>query len=307
MLDQPWPELHLNNANDTYPEGQHNVPFFPLLAYVVVQFSLAIFLFHWVAPATFAAELKRPLMIPIWALLFGLPLSLFEYLYHRYLLHSAVLPFLRPMHKAHSHHHGLTAVKAPVTPKEPARLVPVDNEYAVEAHSQEEDMMFPIYSLAIFLALFTVTLGLPFKFLFPHQPVMIGLMISVALYYSAYEFWHAVMHLPFEHFWKPAMEKKTVGNTVKFVYSFHLMHHWRPTSNLAVVGLWGYALWDHVFGTHHRPKNTPLVGTQVNYFDADLAKPRWPITAIDQSQPKLYTWSRKIEQTFAKMFLGKPK
>ena len=140
-------------------------------------------------------------------------------------------------------------------------------------------MMFPIYSLAIFLALFTVTLGLPFKFLFPHQPVMIGLMISVALYYSAYEFWHAVMHLPFEHFWKPAMEKKTVGNTVKFVYSFHLMHHWRPTSNLAVVGLWGYALWDHVFGTHHRPKNTPLVGTQVNYFDADLAKPRWPITA----------------------------
>ena len=268
---------------------------------------IALAVFHFISPAGFAAEIKHPLRIVAWTFAFGLPLSLFEYLYHRYLLHSAVLPFLKAMHRSHSHHHGLTAVKAAVTPKQPDLLVPVDNEYAVEEEHQEEDMMFPVYAVSIFLGLFTLTLGVPFALMFPAQPVYFAIITAVVLYYGAYELWHAIMHLPYEHFWKPAMDHKRYGETVRYVYSFHLMHHWRPSANLAVVGFWGYALWDHLFGTHHRPERTPLVGSKVNYFDADMQKPRWPVRLLDKWQVKLYQWSRKVEDFASKIFLGSGK
>ena len=297
----------MNNTHDSHAEPLHRVPFTQFFILTGSQFALSLLIFHWVAPVTFGKEIHQPWMILAWTALFGLPLSLFEYLYHRYLLHSAVLPFLRAMHRSHSKHHGLTAVKAAVTPKEPDLLVPVQNEYAVEEEHQEEDMMFPIYAISIFLALFALTLGLPFKLAFPHQPVMFPLLTSVTLYYGAYEFWHAIMHLPYDHFWKPLMEHKRVGNTVRYVYGFHLMHHWRPTANLAVVGLWGFALWDHLFGTHHRPTRTPLVGAKVNYLDADMRSPRWPVAVMDRWQAKLYMWSRKVEDGAARIFLGRRK
>ena len=297
----------MNNTHDSHAEGKHRVPFAQFFFFTGLQFALALIAFRLLTPSAFAKEIQHPGLIVAWTLFFGLPLSLFEYLYHRYLLHSAVLPYLKAMHRAHSHHHGLTAVKAAVTPKEPDLLVPVSNEYAVEEQHQEEDMMFPIYAISIFLVLFVPTLGLPLKLLFPGQPVMFSIILSVTLYYSAYEFWHAIMHLPYDHFWKPLMEHKRIGNTVRYVYGFHLMHHWRPTANLAVVGLWGYALWDHLFGTHHRPTRTPLVGAQVNYFDADMRRPRWPVATMDRWQAKLYQWSRKVEALTARIFLGKHK
>jgi len=298
------PELPLNTSHDSASDGHHHVPFAQFFFFTGLQLAIAVALFRFSKPLVFAAELKHPGMIVAWTLAFGIPLSLFEYLYHRYLLHSAVLPFLKAMHRSHSHHHGLTAVKASVLAKQPEILVPVANEYAVEHDHQEEDMMFPIYALSIFLVLFSVLLGLPFKLIFPGQPVMLGIITSVTVYYGAYEFWHAIMHLPYDRFWKPLIESKRVGPVVKHVYGFHLMHHWRPTANLAVVGLWGVAIWDHLFRTHHRPQRTPLVGAQVNYHDANLKGPRWPVATMDRWQAKLYQWSRKVEATCARVFLG---
>ena len=297
----------MNNTHDSNADRQHRVPFAQFFFFTGLQYAIALVIFRLVAPAGFTKEIQHPGMIVAWTFAFGLPLSLFEYLYHRYLLHSAVLPFLKAMHRSHSHHHGITAVKAAVTPKEPDLLVPVSNEYAVEEQHQEEDMMFPVYALSIFQALFALTLGLPFKLMFPGQPVFFSIITSVVLYYGAYELWHAVMHLPYDRFWKPLMEHQRVGNTVRFVYGFHLMHHWRPSANLAVVGFWGYALWDHLFGTHHRPQRTPLVGAEVNFFDADMRRPRWPVAMLDKWQVKLYQWSRKVEDFAARVFLGSGK
>jgi len=301
------PELPLNTTHDSDPSRKHHVPFAQFFFFTGLQFAIALVIFRFLAPGVFASEIKHPGMIVAWTALFGIPLSLFEYLYHRYLLHSAVLPFLKAMHRAHSHHHGLTAVKASVMAKEPEMLVPVANEYAVEHDHQEEDMMFPIYALSIFLVLFSTVLALPFKLIFPGQPVMFSIITSVTLYYGAYEFWHAIMHLPYDRFWKPLMEAKSVGPVVRHVYGFHLMHHWRPTANLAVVGLWGVAIWDHAFRTHHRPQRTPLVGAQVNYHDAQLKGPRWPVATLDRWQAKCYQWSRKVEAAAAKAFLKSKK
>jgi hypothetical protein len=276
-----------------------------MISYTVLQYGIAVAIFRFGFPTVFAEEVKHPLGILLWTFLFGLPLSLFEYLYHRYLLHSAVLPFLGEMHRAHSHHHGLTAVKAPVLKKEPEKLVPVFNEYPVVHEYQEEDMMFPYFAVSVFFLLFSAAYALPVKLIASSQPVFFGIINAVVLYYSAYELWHAVLHFPFNRFWKPRMDSPKIGPTVRYIYGFHLMHHWRPTSNLAVVGFWGVALWDHVFRTHHRPKHIPIGGAQVNFYDADMAKPRLPIAILDKWQAGMFRWSRKVENWGARVFLGR--
>lgn len=267
-----------------------------------LQLAAALGLFYWIAPDTFRAEFAQPWMLVLWTLLLGIPISLFEYLYHRYLLHSAVLPFLGTMHKCHAHHHGLTNVKAPVTQKDPERFVPVKSEYPIEHEHQEESMQFPLFSISIFYLIFLLLLGLPLKALLPGQPIIAATLFCSTLAYAAYELWHAVLHLPFERYWRPWMEKKGIGKIVQHVYGFHLMHHWRPTTNQAVVGLWGWAVWDHLFRTHHRPEHMPLDKAMVNYHDAAIPKPRWPITMVDKWQPGLYRMSRRIEQSLLRLF-----
>jgi hypothetical protein len=242
-------------------------------------------------------------MVLLWTVLLGLPLSLFEYLYHRYLLHSAILPFMASMHRAHSTHHGLTYVKAPVNPNEPAKLVPVRSEFPIEEDHQEESMMFPLYSLPIFVAVFMLLIGIPLKLLLPGQPVLLALVFAVTLYLVAYEVWHAVLHLPFERFWGPLLNGRWTKKLARHMYGFHLVHHWRPSSNLAIVGFWGVAVWDHAFLTHRRPERMPLDGAEVNYNDAKLRKPLWPIALFDRWQAGLYRASRAIERFLARIFL----
>lgn len=279
------------------------MPFTRFFVAIAAQFAAAAALFALVAPAVFAREVAHPWAILLWTALIGLPISLFEYLYHRYLLHSAVLPFMAAMHRAHSTHHGLTYVKAPVTPHEPAKLVEVRSEFPVEEEHQEESMMFPLWSLPIFIAVFMILLGLPLKYLFPAQPMISSLIVAVTLYYVAYEVWHAILHLPFERFWQPFMEGRWTKKLSRRMYSFHLMHHWRPTSNLAIVGFWGLALWDHAFRTHRRPERLPLDGAEVSYNDAKLARPLWPIALLDRWQGTLYRGARTTERFLARVFL----
>jgi hypothetical protein len=278
--------------------------FLKFCLYTGAQTAIALWLFKLIAPNVFAAEFAQPGMIVFWTFILGIPLSLFEYLYHRYLLHSAVLPFLRSMNRAHTHHHGLTTVKAPVTPHEPEKMVPVFNEYSIVEEHQEESMMFPVYAISIFYVVFLILLALPFKLLFPGQPIIASVLFTATLCYTAYELWHQVLHLPFDSFWKPLMTGRK-RRAVRHVYAFHLMHHWKPTCNLAVVGFWGLAIWDHIFGTHRRPHNLPLKGSEVNYKDISLSKPRWPISTLDKWGGAMFKFSRKVESGLAKIFLGK--
>lgn len=294
-------QTHTHEANHT----PHRVPFFGFFLWTGLQTALAMFVFRLIAPQAFANELSQPWAIVFWVFLLGLPMSLFEYVYHRYLLHSAVLPFLGSMHRAHSHHHSLTSVKAPVSAKEPATLVKVDSDYPIESEHQAESMMFPAYSISIFYAMFLVLFALPLKLLFPAQPIVFSVIVAVTMCYSLYELWHAVMHLPDDRVWNPLMNNRYVGRIVRFIYSFHLMHHWRPSCNLAVVGFWGFAIWDHLFRTHRRPKRLPVDGAEVSYQDISLHKPLWPIRILDRWGASFFKTSRRIESFFARIFLGR--
>ena len=282
---------------------EHRAPFSKFFAAVAAQFAVAIAAVAIALPTIFAHEVAHPWRIVGLTVLIGLPLSLFEYLYHRYLLHSAVLPFMASMHRAHSTHHGLTYVKAPVNPREPAMLVEVTSEFPIEEPHQEESMMFPFWALSIFIAVFLILIALPLKLMFVSQPMILSTILAVTLYYCSYEVWHAILHLPFERFWKPRMEGRFTKRLFRRLYGFHLMHHWRPSSNLAIVGFWGVALWDYAFRTHRRPERLPFAGAEVNYDDARLAKPLWPISLLDKMQPSLYKGSRSMEKFLAKIFL----
>ena len=287
-------------------EGEHvDMPYAKFFLATGAQLAAALGLYFWVAPHMFRSEFSSVGSLVLWTFLLGLPLSLFEYLYHRYLLHSAVFPFMSSMMRAHVTHHGLTNVKAAVKAKEPEKLAPVHNEYSIEEKHQEESMMFPLYSIAIFYAVFLLLLAVPIKLLFPGAPIIAGTIFTSTLCYMAYEIWHATLHLPFATVWKPLMEHKLLGRTTRYVYGFHLMHHWRPTSNLAVVGFWGIALWDHLFRTHKRPDRMPLDKHFVNYYDGSLPKPLWPISILDKWQGGMMRGSRKTEGFLARVFLGR--
>lgn len=266
------------------------------------QLALVLGLYAWIAGPTLAAEASNLPLLVAWILVLGVPLSLFEYLYHRYLLHSAVLPFLGIMHHCHAEHHGLTSVKAPVLSKEPERMVPVASEYPVEHEHQEASMMFPYFAASIFYAIFVGMAAIPLKLLIQSQPLVLAMIVTVTLYYAGYEVWHAILHLPYERFWGPLVQSRGFGGVTRYIYSFHLVHHCRPTSNLAVVGLWGVAVWDHLFATHKRPKHLPLDGASINYRDISLPKPRWPISFLDRLQGPFYRGSRTIERTLSKAF-----
>ena len=281
--------------------------FGPFFLFTGLQLAAALGLFYWIKPDMFRAEIAQPGMMLFWTFAFGVPLSLFEFLYHRYLLHSAVLPFLGIMHHCHAEHHGLTNVKAPVTKKEPEKMVDVHSEYPIVHKHQEESMQFPIFAISIFYLIFVGLVAVPIKWFFPGQPVIAAMMFTATLAYAAYEIWHAILHLPYDRYWKPAMENKRWGGTIRHIYGFHLMHHWRPITNQAVVGFWGWAVWDHLFRTHHRPLRMPLNKAKVNYTDAAIPKPRWPVTALDKLQPRLYKMSRKTEQILARLFGQRPK
>lgn len=289
-------------------DGEHvKMPYAHFFLATGGQLALALVLYWLIAPTMFRSEFASPWAIVLTTFLLGIPISLFEYLYHRYLLHSAVLPFMSSMMRAHVTHHGLTNVKASVKAQEPEKLAPVRSEYAIIEKHQEESMMFPLYSISIFYAVFLLLLGLPVKLLFPAAPVLVSTIFVATLSYSAYEIWHAILHLPFEKVWKPLMLKKSVGKLTSYIYGFHLMHHWRPTANQAVVGFWGVALWDHLFRTHKRPERMPLDKHFVNYYDGSLPTPRWPIKLLDKWQGSMMRWSRKTDNTLARIFLGRGK
>lgn len=297
-------EIHFMKSEITH-EKSHRVPFTTFFVWTGGQFVLALLALWLIVPGILFSELAVPWQILLWTFMLGLPLSAFEYFYHRYLLHSAVLPFMAAMHRAHSTHHGLTAVKAPVNAKEPEALVPVHNEFPVEEPHQEESMMFPVYSIAIFYGVFFILLALPLKLMLPGAPILTSVILATTLQYSLYEMWHAVTHLPYERFWKPFIEHKRFGRIGRRIYAFHLMHHWRPTTNLAVVGFWGVAVWDYAFRTHRRPANLPVPGAEVSFADVAIKKPLFPISMLDKFSVPFYRGSRKVEAFLARVFLGR--
>ncbi len=253
-------------------------------AHVEEKFSLPLFLFTVAASlAGLAALLKLIAPATVWDaqlsasawhfvaafLAMHLLTCFFEYVFHRYVLHKPVVPFLSRFYKQHTLHHSLTRIGRRVTPG--GRTVPfVENVYPVTEPEQGEASFFPWYTLAVFAAIITPLLAL-LQWLAPAFPWFFAGYGAFAFALALYEIFHAIEHWPFER-WAPLIEHRHFGWLWRKIYSFHLRHHAVIDCNEAISGFFTLPVFDWLFGTFILPKSLYAHGSEWN--PAEFKSPR---------------------------------
>ena len=182
-----------------------------------------------------------------------------EYIFHRYVLHKPVVPFLSRFYKQHTLHHSLTRIGKRYTSA--GRAVPyVENIYPVTEPEQGEASFFPWYTLAIFAAIITPLLVV-LQWLTPAIPWFFAGYAALAFSLALYEIFHAIEHWAFER-WAPLIEHRHFGWFWRKVYSFHLRHHAVIDCNEAISGFFTLPVFDWVFGTFLLPKSLYVDGSE---------------------------------------------
>ncbi len=197
-----------------------------------------------------------------------------EFVFHRYVLHKPVVPFLSRFYKQHTLHHSLTRIGKRYTSA--GREVPfVENIYPVTEPEQGEASFFPWYTLAVFAAVTTPLLAL-LHWIAPAFPWFLAGYAALAFAVCLYEIFHAIEHWAFER-WAPLIEHRHFGWFWRKVYSFHLRHHAVIDCNEAISGFFTLPVFDWVFGTFILPKTLYTDGT--DWKAAEFTSPR-PVAIV---------------------------
>lgn len=281
-------------------------------AHVEEKFSLPLFLFTVAASlAGLAALLKLVAPDAVWRaqlsasagrflaafLLMHLLTCFFEYIFHRYVLHKPVVPFLNRFYKQHTLHHSLTRIGRRRTPG--GRTVPfVENIYPVTEPEQGEASFFPWYTLAVFAAIITPLLAL-LQWFAPAFPWFFAGYGAFAFALALYEIFHAIEHWPFER-WAPLIEHRHFGWFWRKVYSFHLRHHAVIDCNEAISGFFTLPVFDWLFGTFILPKSLYVHGSDWNPTDFKSPRPCALIRWCDAKADALVQARRQRAKTSAK-------
>jgi len=250
-------------------EEKFSLPLFLLT--VSVSLAGLVGLVWLLAPqAVWQAQIAFPVWPFIGAFLaVHLLTCLFEYFFHRYVLHRPVVGFLSRFYKQHTLHHNLTRIGRRRTPG--GREVPfVENIYPVTTPEQGEASFFPWYTLLAFAAFLTPVFAL-LQWLMPTWPWFFAGYGALAFALALYEVFHAIEHWAFER-WAPLIESKSFGWLWRRVYSFHLRHHAMIDSNEGISGFFTLPVFDWVFGTAVMPKTLFIHGSE---WDAsEFTRPR---------------------------------
>ena len=192
-----------------------------------------------------------------------------EYIFHRYVLHKPLVPFLSRFYKQHTLHHSLTRIGRRRTPG--GRDVPfVENIYPITQPEQGEASFFPWYTLAVF-ALFITPLLAFAQWLAPSLPWFSAGYAALATSLLLYELFHAIEHWSFER-WAPLIEHRRFGWFWRKVYSFHLRHHAVIDCNEAISGFFTLPVADVLLGTFVLP--TTLYADGAEWTPAEFTSPR---------------------------------
>ena len=273
------------------------------------KFSLPLFLFTLVTSLAGLVILLR-LVAPnaVWAaqtattagrfavafLVIHLFNAFIEFVFHRYVLHKPVVPFLSRFYKQHTLHHSLTRIGKRFTSA--GREVPfVENIYPVTEPEQGEASFFPWYTLAIFGAIVTPLLAL-LTWIAPAYPWFFGGYAALAFSLALYEIFHAIEHWAFER-WAPLIEHRSFGWFWRKVYSFHLRHHAVIDCNEAISGFFTLPVFDWVFGTFLLPKSLYADGSEWTPAEFTSPRPRALIRWCDAQTDALVKRRRLDAQT----------
>jgi hemolysin III len=252
---------------------------------VALQLAVLLFLLRVCLPKVWA----RNVAAGPWAfagvfLGMHLFLALFEWAFHRYVLHGITVWWLKRFAHGHRNHHSLTAIRLKSADPGSGRIVL--NEYPITREEQFPDSDFPVYALVAFWGLFTPLLAV-LQFVFPRAPILLGGYAAIAWSMTLYEILHAIDHWPYE-WWQKATEHPRFGPFWRRLYGFHLMHHANIACNEAISGFFGLPLPDWAFGTYHQPKELLLEGRQATARDFAIRPPRAFVRWIDE-------WARRRE------------
>lgn len=268
------------------PDSKHEAFSLPLfLGTVVVSLAALLGLLWWSAPAVWTAQWAAPAWKALVAfLVVSLVNAFMEYFFHRYVLHTPAIPFLRRLYKQHTLHHALTRIT-----RRPARdgrgILSIENKFPIVEPEQGEASFFPWYSLVVFAGVLTPLLSV-LHWLMPTYPWFLGGLAALAVSLILYEVLHAINHWPFQR-WEPLITHPRWGRFWMPVYAFHLRHHAVTDCNESISGFFGLPVADWVFRTCIIPQTVYADGEEWTPAKFRPPQPRWLIRRLD-------TWAGEV-------------
>ena len=256
-------------------------PFSALLFILTIVTSVSVYLLiiKYLAPSVWEAQWQASISTHVLVFLAcHFCNGLFEHPFHRYVLHSPLIPGLSHFYKSHTKHHGLTRVIW--------RKTGVDNYYPIIEEKQHEASFFPWYSYLVFALVLTGPFAL-IQWIFPTLPIFLDGALALAWSISLYELLHATEHKPLEE-WLPKLEhpNPVIQKFWRIAYAFHLRHHVDIKCNEGISGFFGIPIADFLLGTWVNPKTLYTHGSYVNKEEFLPPKPVFFIRWIDDFAEK---------------------
>lgn len=271
----------MSHSHDPSSAAVHEEFSLPLFAVTVLGTLVVLWGALWLfAPSVWTAQwLGTPTKALVAFVVVSLGNCFFEYFFHRYLLHTSALPFVRRLYKQHTLHHALTHIV-----RRPARdgraILCIENKFPIVEPEQGEASFFPWYSLGVFCLLATPFLAV-LQLFAPSFPWFISGYAALAFSITLYEVLHAINHWSLDK-WAPLLTHPLWGRLWRPVYGFHLRHHAVTDCNESISGFFGLPVADWVFRTCIIPRTV--------YADGELSdpemfrkpRPRAPIAWLDE-------------------------
>lgn len=230
------------------PEHEHEEFSLPLFVLTLLATLAALFAgLRLFFPEVWTAQFFAPPWKGVAAFLaISLVNAFMEYFFHRYVLHTPAIPFLRRLYRQHTLHHALTRIARRQT-KDGGGVLFIENKFPIEEPEQHEAAFFPWYSLAAFALVLSPLLAL-LQWLAPGFPWFLSGFAALACSLTLYEVLHAINHWPFEK-WAPLISHPRWGRFWRPVYGFHLRHHAVTDCNESISGFFGLPVADWLFRT----------------------------------------------------------
>jgi hemolysin III len=250
------------------------------------------------APGVWTAQFLAPAWKGAIAFLaISLVNAFIEFFFHRYVLHTPAVPFLRRLYKQHTLHHALTRI-ARKKSHDGRGVLFIENKFPITEPEQGEASFFPWYSLGVFALVLSPVLTV-LQWLFPTFPWFLAGFAALAVSLTLYEVLHAINHWPFEK-WEPLIQHPRWSWFWRPAYAFHLRHHAVTDCNESISGFFGLPVADWVFGTCVIPQTVYAEGEEWTPDKFRRPAPRAIIKALD-------AWAeRVVERRRAGASSGQP-
>jgi len=112
------------------------------------------------APGVWTAQFLAPLWQGVAAFgIISLVNCFVEYFFHRYVLHTPAVRFLRRLYRQHNLQHALTRITCRKS-RDGRGILFIENKFPIVEPEQGEASFFPWYSLAVFAAILSPLLAL---------------------------------------------------------------------------------------------------------------------------------------------------